>query len=146
MIKTKNKTINKNKFYNVQKGKNNDDFFFVFPTISISPKKLLHWDMKMFTVFFAWGKYYYQVNVFEIIKNTNTEVFKDTMLNLISFLKTHKLTITDIPTALDYLNKNNYLVQLIKNSDLKHPYIKTLLLSIFQNLSFVNSFNNNQSI
>lgn len=143
MSKTKNKSVNKNKFYNVQKGKHADDFFFVLPTISISPKKLLHWDMKMFTVFFAWGRFYYQINVFEIIKNTNTEVFKDNMVTLLNFLKANKLTITDIPTALDYLNKNNYLVQLLKNSDLKHPYVKALLLSIFQNLSFVTPFNGN---
>lgn len=141
MTTTKNKTLNKNKFYNVQKGKYKNDFFFILPTISISPNKLLHWDMKMFTIFFAWGKYYYQVNVFEIIKNTNTEIFKDNIVTLLGFLKSNKLIINDIPTALDYLNKNNYLVQLIKNSDLKHPYIKALLLNIFQNLSFVESLN-----
>ena len=140
MIKTKNKDLNKNKFYNIQKGKQADDFFFILPTISISPKRLLHWDMKMFTIFIAWGKYYYQINVFEIIKNSNTEVFKDNMVVLLNFLKTNKLTINDIPTALDYLNKNNYLVQLIKNSDLKHPYVKALMLSIFQNVSFVVPF------
>ena len=84
MTTTKNKNVNKNKFYNVQKGKYNNDFFFILPTISISPNKLLHWDMKMFTIFFAWGKYYYQVNVFEIIKNTNTEVFKDNMVSLLN--------------------------------------------------------------
>ena len=140
MIKTKNKDLNQNKFYNIQKGKQADDFFFILPTISISPKRLLHWDMKMFTIFIAWGKYYYQINVFEIIKNSNTEVFKDNMVVLLNFLKANKLTINDIPTALDYLNKNNYLVQLIKNSDLKHPYVKALMLSIFQNVSFVVPF------
>lgn len=139
MSKSKNKIINKNKFYNVIKGKHPEDFFFFLPTISMSPKKLLHWDMKMFTIFLAWGRFYYQINVFEIIKNTNTEVFKENMVTLISFLKANKLTITDIPSALDYLNKNNYLVQLLKNSDLKHPYIKALVLNVFQNLSFVSS-------
>lgn len=142
MIKTKNKNLNKNKFYNIQKGKSTDDFFFVLPTISISPKKLLHWDMKMHSIFFAWGRFYYQINIFEIIKNSSTEVFKENMVTLLNFLKSNKLTINDIPAALDYLNKNNYIVQVIKNSDLSHPYIKTLLVSIFQNLTFVSSFNN----
>lgn len=142
MSKSQNKTISKNKFYNVQKGKYNEDYFFILPTITISPKKLLHWDMKMFTIFLAWGKFYYQINVFEIIKNTNTEVFKENMLTLLNFLKSNKMTINDIPSALDYLNKNNYLVQILKNSDLTHPYIKALLLSIFQHLSFISSFNN----
>ena len=141
MSKTKTKTIGKNKFYNVQKGKYEDDFFFILPTISISPKRLLNWETRIFTVFLAWGRYYYQINKFEIIRNTNTDVFKDNMVTLLGFLKSNKLTIgaEDIPVALDYLNKNNYLVQLLKNSDLQHPYIKALLLSIFSNLSFVNS-------
>ncbi len=143
MIKSKNKNLNKNKFYNIQKGKYTDDFLFILPTISVSPKKLLHWDMKMYSIFFAWGRFYYQINIFEIIKNSNTEVFKENMVSLLNFLKANKLTITDIPAALDYLNKNNYIVQLIKNSDLTnpHPYIKSLLISIFQNLTFVSSFN-----
>lgn len=144
MIKSKNKNLNKNKFYNIQKGKYTDDFLFILPTISVSPKKLLHWDMKMYSIFFAWGRFYYQINIFEIIKNSNTEVFKENMVGLLNFLKANKLTITDIPAALDYLNKNNYIVQIIKNSDLSHPhpYIKSLLISIFQNLTFVSSFNN----
>lgn len=142
MSKSKNKSLSKNKFYNIQKGKYSEDYFFILPTIGLSPKKLLHWDMKMFTIFLAWGRYYLQINIFEIIKNTNTEVFKENMVTLLNFLKSNKLTINDIPSALDYLNKNNYLVQLLKNSDLKHPYIKTLLLSIFQNLSFVSPTNN----
>lgn len=137
MTKSINKNINKNKFYNVQKGKDKEDFLFVLPTISISPKKLLHWDMKMFTIFFAWGKYYYQINIFEIIKNTSTEVFKEDIITLLNFLKANKLTVNDVPTVLDYLNKNNYLVQIIKNSDLKHHYIKALMLNIFRNLPFV---------
>jgi len=143
MIKSKNKNLNKNKFYNIQKGKYTDDFLFILPTISVSPKKLLHWDMKMYSIFFAWGRFYYQINIFEIIKNSNTEVFKENMVSLLNFLKANKLTITDIPAALDYLNKNNYIVQLIKNSDLTnpHPYIKSLLISIFQNLTFISSFN-----
>jgi hypothetical protein len=140
MIKSKNKTLNKNKFYNIQKGKYLD-FLFILPTISISPKKLLHWDMKMYSIFLAWGRFYYQINIFEIIKNSNTEVFKENMVTLLNFLKSNKLTINDIPGALDYLNKNNYIVQLLKNSDLSHPYIKSLLVSIFQNLSFISPFN-----
>ena len=96
----------------------------------------------MHSIFFAWGRFYYQINIFEIIKNSSTEVFKENMVTLLNFLKSNKLTINDIPAALDYLNKNNYIVQVIKNSDLSHPYIKTLLVSIFQNLTFVSPFNN----
>jgi hypothetical protein len=141
MNKSKNKIINKNKFFNIQKGKFNEDFFFILPTISFSPKKFLNWDMKMFSVFLAWGRYYYQINIFEIIKNTNTQLFKENMVTLLNFLKTNKLTINDIPAALDYLNKNNYLIQLIKNSNLEHPYIKALILNIFQNLPFITPLN-----
>jgi hypothetical protein len=57
------------------------------------------------------------------------------------FFKSNGFSITDMQAALEFLNKNIYLVQLIKNSNIDHPYIKTVFLSTFQNLPFIRPIN-----
>lgn len=139
MIKSQNYPLGKNKFYNIQRGKKDNHFFFILPSIIISPKKFLHWDVMMFSIFIAWGSFFVQFNIFEIVKDTNTEVFKENMANLLSILKSSGYTIADMQAALDYLNKNTYLIQVIKNANLEHPYIKNLILSFFQSQPFIKS-------
>lgn len=139
MKKSKNYTLGKNKFFNIQKGKKKNHFFFFLPTIMASPKKLLHWDLIMFSIFLGWGNFFIQFNIFEVVKDTNTEVYKENMSTLMVFLKNNGLGINDMQAALEFLNKNNYIVQLIKNANLDHPYIKSIFLQTFQGLPFIRS-------
>lgn len=146
MKKSRNRTIGKKKFYNIQRGKKENSFFFFLPTIMLSPKKFLHWDLIMFSVFLGWGNFYLQFNLFEIVKDTNNEVFKENMASLVAFLKDNGYGITDMQAALEFLNKNTHLVQLIKNSNINHPYIKMVFINSLQNLPFIralNAFNKN---
>lgn len=129
----------KNKFYNVIKGKKENGYTFYLPTFCISPKKNLNWDMSIFSIFFAVGKYFYQFNICEVIRDTSTEVCKEDMLKLIAFLKSENLSIigTQMQEALTFLKKNKHIVTLIKNSELKHPYISTVILSSFEHQPFI---------
>ena len=127
----------KNKFYNIFKGKKENGYTFYLPTFCISPKKNLNWDMSIFSLFFAIGKYYYQFNVCEIIRDNSSEICKEDMLKLIDFLKSENLTIENVPECLSFLKKNKYLITLIKNSELKHPYLSVVLLSALQNQDFI---------
>lgn len=127
----------KNKFYNIIKGKKDNGYTFYLPTFCISPKKNLNWDMSLFSLFFAVGKYYYQFNVCEVIRDNNPEICKEDMLKLIDFLKKEKLIIENMQDALSFLKKNKYLVTLIKNSDLKHPYLSSVILGAINNQKFI---------
>lgn len=127
----------KNKFYNIIKGKKDNGYTFYLPTFCISPKKNLNWDMSLFSIFFAVGKYFYQFNICEVIRDTSTDVCKEDMLKLINYLKTEKLSIHNLQDALSFFKKNKYLVTIIKNSELKHPYTNTVLLSALEHQSFI---------
>lgn len=135
----------KNKFYNIIKGRKENGYTFYLPTFCISPKKNLTWDMSIFSLFFAIGRYYYQFNICEVIRDNNSEICKEDMIKLISFLKSENLTIENVPDALSYLKKNKYLVTIIKNSELKHPYLSIVLLSALQNQSFIAESQNQES-
>lgn len=141
MTLSKNKPFGKNKYYNIQKGKKENHFFFLFPSIVISPKKFLHWDIRMFSIFLGWGKYYIQFNIFETIKNTSTEVLKPDMVALLSLLKSEGLTLSSeaksMNQALEFLNKNSFLTLLLKNGNLEHPYLKEIISSYFRNQNFI---------
>lgn len=139
MKTSKNYNLGKNKFFNIAKGKKENTFFFVFPTIVISPKHFLYWDTVMFSIFVSWGNYYLQLNICEIVKNTNTEVYRETMNSLMNALKAINMEVADGPAALSFLNKNTYITQIIKNADLNHNYIKMLFTTIFQNQPFIKS-------
>lgn len=145
MTKTRNRSLGAKKFYNIEKGNKDSGFFFFLPTIMLSPKKLLDWEILTFSIFISWGHFYLQINIFEIIRDTNTEVFKENMIKLMGFLKNNDLAIHDMPATLEFLKKNPYIVSLIKNSNLDHPYIQAIFLSNFQNVPFLkplNPFNN----
>ena len=137
MKKSKNYKIGKNKFFNIIRGKKENDYFFIFPTIIKSDKTQLSWDSIITSWFLAWGKYYIQFNFNEIIKDTNVDVYKNTMQSLITCLRDVGLEITNGPQTLEFLNKNSYLTQIIKNANLNHPYIKKILFSYFNGQSFI---------
>ena len=141
MSQGRNHPLGANKFYNIQKGKKDNHFFFVLPSLIVSPKKFLHWDIMMFSIFLGWGKYYIQFNVFETVKDISTEVLKNNMADLLSILRASELTLSPDPKsmniALDFLNKNPFLVSILKNGNVNHPYVKSIISSYFQNQSFI---------
>lgn len=136
---SKNYSLGKNKFFNIAKGQKENKFFFCLPSIVISPKHFLYWDTVMFSIFIVWGSYFIQFNICEIVKNTSTEVFKETLTSLIKFLKSSNLEIKDGNATLNFLNKNPHVTQVFKNANLSHPYVKTMLIGIFQSQPFIKS-------
>lgn len=143
MIQSSNKSLGKNKYYNTQKGKKDNHFFFILPSILISPKKFLNWDTIMFSIFLGWGRYYIQYNIFETVKNTSTEVLKSDMVSLLNVLKTDNLFIINDTNSMNnvilHLQKNPYLINILKNANLSHPYSQKIINSYFKDLPFVSS-------
>lgn len=141
MKTSKNYNIGKNKFFNIAKGKKDNHFFFCLPSIVIAPKSFLNWDTVMFSIFIAWGKFFIQFNICEIVKNTSPEVYKETMSSLMGVLKSLGIDIVDGPASLNFLNKNPHLTQIVKNGNLNHTYIKIIFSHYFQNQPFVKTKN-----
>lgn len=139
MKKSINKQVKSNnkKFYNVYKGKNESNYFFVLPCISISPKKTLNWDMTIKSYFFAWFRSFIQYNVCEIISDDSNELTKELFENLTKILKDNGIVINDTNLALAYIKNNIYIVKILRNSNIKHHYVNKILSSYFQNQNFV---------
>ena len=141
MRQSKNKPFGKSKYYNTQRGKKEDGFFFVFPSMIISPKKFLHWDVEMFSVFLGWGRYYLQYNVFDTVRDTNTQVRKQDMLSLLQILKTDNWYLTQednsVKEALTFLNEHQHLILLLKNANLNHPYVKNIIINQLKEQPFL---------
>ena len=133
MRQSKNKALGKNKYYNIQKGKKENGLFFLFPSVVISPKKMSHWHIRMFSIFFGIGKYYLQYNIFETVKDINTQVRKEDMMSLLQVLKTEGLGFSQdensVKRALVFLSQNPYLVTILKNANLKHDYIRKIIIN-----------------
>lgn len=137
MKKSKNHSLGKTKFFNFYRGKQENNFFFILPTIIVSPKRILNWDMVLSSIFLSWGRSYIQFNICEVVKDTSTEVHKEHIANLMAILKTGNLSITDLPPVLEYINKNPHIINILKNANLNHPYVRTVLIGYFNNLPFV---------
>lgn len=131
-----NKKLGKNKFYNYVRGKN-EKFTFWLPTIMVSLKHFLSWDTLMFSIFLSWGKNFIQFNICEIIQNTDTAVYKETLLSLIECLKDTNIEIKDAHEAVIFLKKNTHLVLVLKNGNIKHHYLKNLIYNTLVNQSFI---------
>lgn len=141
MKQSSNKKLGKDKYYNTQRGKKDDNFFFILPGLFVSPKKILYWDTEMFSIFLGWGKYFIQYNIFKSIQNTNVEIDKKLMLDLFNILKkenyylnTDDFTIKDI---IGYLEKNTHIIKIVKNANLEHHYIQTIIVNLLKNQPFI---------
>lgn len=135
--KTENKYTSKNKYYNIIKGKKENKFIFLLPTIIRSPKTFISWDTMMSSLFIGIGKYFWQYNFCEIIKDTNTEVYQETLKSLMQMLKVNQFDVKDLNQLMGFLHKNRYLVTLIKNANLDHPYIKNIIIYQLQHQPFI---------
>lgn len=141
MRTSENKKIGKNKFYNYVKGKNENKFFFWLPTVMVSSKHFLSWDTLMFSIYIAWGRAFVQFNICEVVKNTDTAIYKETVVSFIDCLKISNIEVKDTTGAINFLKKNNHIVLVLKNSNLKHHYIQNLIAGSVANQPFVQAKN-----
>lgn len=139
MKKSLNKPIGKTarKFYNFYKGKNESKYFFYLPCIGISPKKNLHWGMTVRSVFFAWGTWFIQYNICRVVSDTSLELTKDCYEDLKQCLQSSGMKINDLQSAMTFIKNNIYIVQILRNSNMQHPYVKKVLATYFQNQPFI---------
>lgn len=138
MNKSFNKPMKeKTKFYNWYKGKGEHKYYFVIPTIGISPKKNLNWDISIQSYFFGFLSWFIQFNVYEIISNTSTDLTKQNFDVLRFILKNNGLMVSNIQECLQFLKANNYIVQILKNAPPAHPYLNRIIGGVFQNQTFV---------
>ena len=137
MKTTKNKAFGKNKFYNFYINKKENEYFFIFPVVGFSNSKNISWDIKMSSFFIAWGRLFIQLNLFEVVKDSNLDVSSNIVAQLEKVLITMKLKITDKEMMLEFLGKNAHLVTILKNANLNHHYVKSLLGQYLQGQSFI---------
>lgn len=138
-----NKKLTKNKYYTYQSGKKEDGFFFILPSIFISPKKISDWETEMFSIFFGWGKYFIQYNIFKIIQNSNTEINREVVSKIFNILKENGLQLNqsqyNMKDLLLFLEENPYIIKIINNANIQHHYIKSIIINIFKSQAFITS-------
>lgn len=139
MKKSLNKPLGQNskKFYNVYKGENENKYFFYLPCIGVSPRKNLHWGMTVRSIFFAWGSWFIQYNICETVSDTSIELTKDCYENLKKCLLASGMKINDLQGAMNFIKSNIYVVQILRNSNTDHPYVRKILATYFQNQPFI---------
>lgn len=141
MKQSANKKLTKNKYYTTQRGKKENGFLFILPSLFISPKKMTDWETEMYSIFLGWGKYFIQFNIFKIIQNSNTEISRDVVANIFLILKREGMQLNqehfNMKDMLTFLEQNNYIIKLINNSNVNHHYIKTIIINLFQNQPFI---------
>lgn len=134
----------KGKYYNTQIGEKKNHFVFYLPSIIKSPKVFLSWDIMMFSVFLGFGRKFIQFNIFETIKNTSNNFSRQDLEKLLKILRSENLDIVldkahehNLRDLTLFLEKNSYILILLKNANEEHPYIRTILASYFKDQSFV---------
>lgn len=132
----KNRYLNKNKFFNTSKGKNKN-FFFIFPTLIIGKKKMIRWELTTKSVTFAFFRFYYQFNFFTVTKDSSKEIFKPDIQKLLVFLHKNNLDVDTVANLINYVQNNNYLLSIIKNTDLNNYYAQKVMLYYFQDQDFI---------
>jgi len=132
-----------NKFLNFYKGKNENKYFFLLPCISISSEKISNWTIKIRSIFLAWGYWFVQFNICETISDTSLEFTREYYEKLCRCLAASNITITNMQEAVDFIRNNIYIVQILKNSNVEHPYVKKILASFFYNQPFSTVQNTN---
>lgn len=131
MKKTVNKTLSSSKFYNSYKGKGEQQYFFLIPTIGISSKKNLHWDITIKSYFFGWLNWFVQYNVYEVIGDSSLELSKENFELLKKILRQHGLLISNKQDCLTFIKDNIYIVQILKNTNPEHPYVSKIINQFF---------------
>ncbi len=132
----KNTYIGKKKFLNFITGKNKNHFF-LFPAIIFTHEEKISWDLVKGSITFTIFNIYLQVNIFTIVKDSGKEIFKQDVANIIRLLKESNFIIKDMNLLIKFLQENIYLITIIKNINLEHPYAKKIIVQHFKNCDFV---------
>jgi hypothetical protein len=107
------------------------------PCIGVSPTKNLHWGMKVRSIFLAWGNWFIQYNICEVVSDTNLELTKEGYENLKKSLQSSGMVINDLQGAMNFIKNNIHIVQILRNSNTEHPYVKKVLATYFHNQPFI---------
>lgn len=137
MLKTKNVQINKQKFMNFNKKVKSDTYFYILPTCIISKKKLIEWNLFRKTYFLGFLKYNIQINCYKRIYDETTILTKSNMNLLVSIFTEYNKKITNIEECVDFLNRNHYIISILKNGERTSPYFNKLIMSYFENCNFL---------
>lgn len=128
---------NPKKFINIEYGKRIFHNYYLIPTIVVSSKRRVSWDIEGYFVVFTFLNFYLQFNINQIVKDTSLEIFRKDMEKLIVTLKACSFEITNLNMLIDYLNENPFLITLIKNSNPLHTYHIEVVKHFLQNQVFV---------
>lgn len=132
----KNRYINKDTFFNIDKGIGKK-FIFLLPTIVIGTKKMIRWELETKSITISFLKFYFQINIFNVIKDSSKEIFKQDIVKVLNILKKHNLNINSIANLITYLQENNFLLTIIKNVNQENIYSEKIILYYFQNCPYI---------
>lgn len=132
----KNRYINKNKFFNTKKG-HNRDYFFLFPTVLFSSPKMIRWELNTKSITFAFLRFYYQINIFNVTKDSSKEIFKPDVKKILEILAKNNLNVDTIANLIKFLQENDFILSIIKNTDIDNNYAQRVLLYYFKDEDFV---------
>lgn len=132
----KNRYINKNKFFNTKKG-HNRDFFFLFPTVLFSSPKMIRWELNTKSITFAFLRFYYQINIFNVTKDSSKEIFKPDVKKVLDILAKNNLNVDTIANLIKFLQENDFILSIIKNTDIDNNYAQRVLLYYFKDEDFI---------
>lgn len=143
-----NKTLTKRKMYSVDK-ENKHRIFFFLPTIMLSKKKLIDWDVYARGLFFGFLKWHVQINFFTKVQENNgdlegfpksAEEKERIYSNLLWMLSQQNLRLIASDSAKQrlevFLRENDNLVRIIRNADPKNVYIQLIMYEYFKELPY----------
>lgn len=132
----KNFYLSKKRFFNHEHG-GKEKHYFLFPTFFFSKNRKISWDLNKLSVTFVFLNFYYQLNFFTIVKDFSKEIYKNDIANILKVLKEHKRNVQDVNLLIKYLQENNYIITIVKNLNIEHPYCKKTIYYHLKDCDFV---------
>lgn len=132
----KNKYLSKTKFINAEYGKK-EKHYFILPSIFYSKQRKISWDLLKSSITIVFLNYYYQINLFNIIKDFSKEVYKQDVANIVKILKENNKTVSDFNLLVKYVQNNDFLVTVVKNLTVEHPYCRKVIYHHLKDCEFI---------
>ena len=136
-MKSPNKYLGSNTFINYEVANKSYHHLFLFPTVIITPRRSISWEISAFSLILAWFGFFIQFNICRITKTSNKEIYKKNVQSLVNLLAEEGIRVNDANKLLDYLTQYPQIVLILKNANLQHNYIKKTLRAMFVNSDFV---------
>lgn len=136
-MKSKNRYFGSNTFVNYEVANKSYHRIFLLPTIIITPRRSISWEISAFSLIMAWFGFFIQFNICSINKTSNKEIYKKNVQSLITILAEEGIRVNDANKLLDYLTQYSQITLILKNANLQHNYIKKTLRAMFINVDFV---------